>query len=207
MGVNPSGSGQPFSPFHPHARTSRPRPPGFPPGARYHRFAGGGRPFLAAPGPGELRRPRRPDRHAPPGTGGSAALDLGSPLPARPQLLPAAAGSGGDPAGHLPGLAAARHPGGSDRRGALPAPLGAATAAAEFALRTMGPSAPVRGHLLGPQTGCAGDRDPGLLAAGTPHPQGPPAGCDRRRRPAGIAGTRPAPAPADRPGGAQRLDR
>jgi chromate transporter len=75
----------------------------------------------------QLRRPRRADRDDAPGAGRAPPLDLRAPLPARAQLLHAAAGAGGDPTRHLYQLADARRQGRDHGRGVvLPARLRAA---------------------------------------------------------------------------------
>ena len=69
-------------------------------------FAGGGGGLGAGRGP-ELRRARRADRGDAPDRGRGEALGRRPAVPARAQLLHAAAGAGSAPAGDLPRLAAA----------------------------------------------------------------------------------------------------
>ena len=64
----------------------------------------------------DLRRPGRPDRGDAAQAGRREAVDRPAPVPARPELLHAAARPRGPAAGHLHRLAAQRHPRRTDRR-------------------------------------------------------------------------------------------
>jgi len=96
----------------------------------------------------QLRRPRRADFDDASGTGGKTPLDFRAPLPARAQLLHAAARPRSDPTGDLHQLADARHTRRRDRRRAvLPAVLSAAVAAGRPVSRLRQPAVGT-GHFL-----------------------------------------------------------
>ena len=132
--------------------------------------------LLVPAGLGELRRAGRADRPVATRAGGPAPLALGTALPARPQLLHAAAGARGHAASHLPGLADARRARWPDRRGAVHYPLGVCAHGPGQRLCALGAAAAAGLGVRRAQTRGAGHRADGRLAHRPPNLAHAPAG-------------------------------